>query len=54
MSEEKKEHHISAEHVIRAYRMLTPEQVAEYEAKIQPDAAPIVFPCPPQCPPTNA
>lgn len=46
--------HLSAEHIIRAYEMLTPEQVAEYKAKIHPEDAPILFPCPPQCPTSNA
>jgi len=45
---------ISAEHIIRAYQMLSPEQVAEYSAKIDPDIPPVVFPCPPVCSPTPA
>ncbi len=44
---------ISAEHIIRAYRMLTPEQVAEYEQKINPNTRPVIFPCPPVCPPVD-
>lgn len=53
MESEERMEHISAEHIIRAYRMLTPEQVAEYEAKIKPEEKPILFPCPPECPPAN-
>ena len=41
---------ISAEHIFRAYQMLSSEQVTEYSAKIDPDIPPVVFPCPPVCP----
>jgi hypothetical protein len=42
---------LSAEHIIRAYRMLSAEQIAEYDVKIRPDEPPVLFPCPPVCPP---
>ncbi len=46
-------HIFPAKDVIRAFRMLTPAQVAEHEAKIIPAEKPILFPCPPECPPAN-
>ena len=42
------------EDIIRAYRMLTPEQVEEHAKKIKDGDAPVLFPCPPKCPPQNA
>lgn len=50
------EHHHIAQ-VVKAFLQLSDEdkaKVQEWANQIHPDAAPVVFPCPPVCAPTNA
>lgn len=54
---EQKPHLIPAEHIARAWMMLSHQQQVDAMAKalaMHPDLPPVVFPCPPVCPPVNA
>lgn len=47
--------YLHPKHIARAWAMLTPEQQAQatQDASIA-DTPPVIFPCPPICPPVSA